>query len=42
MVNFEWTCRKEVNNLVINKKSITIDVFIDVIKKEWEEIEPEI
>src|SRR6266511_670371 len=33
---------KEVNKLVVEKKSITVDIFIDVIKKEWEEIEPEI
>ena len=31
-----------VNKLVVEKKSITVDIFIDVIKKEWEEIEPEI
>ncbi len=24
------------------KKSITIDIFIDIIKKEWKEIESEI
>ena len=33
---------REVNKLVVEKKSITVDIFIDVIKKEWEEIEPEI
>lgn len=33
---------KQVNILVIKKKSITIDVFLDIIQKEWEGIEPEI
>ena len=33
---------KEVNKLVVEKKSIIIDIFIDVIKKEWKEIELEI
>src|SRR4051812_6281078 len=33
---------KQVNILVLKKKSITIDVFLDIIQKEWEGIEPEI
>ena len=33
---------KHVNKLLAKKKSITIDVFLDIIQKEWEGIDNEI
>ena len=33
---------KHVNKLLAKKKSITIDIFLDIIQKEWEGIEDEI
>jgi transposase len=33
---------RKVNELVVKKKSITINIFQDIIRKEWEGIEPEI
>ena len=34
--------KKEINKLVIKKKLITIDIFIDIIKKKQKEIKPKI
>ncbi len=31
--------KKKINKLVVKKESITIDIFIDTIKKKWERIE---
>ena len=33
---------KQVNKLVLKKNSVTVDVFCEIIQKEWEGIEPEI
>ena len=33
---------KEVNKLVVKKEPVTVNIFIDIIKNEWEEIKSEI
>ncbi|CAB4486007.1 unnamed protein product [Rhizophagus irregularis] len=33
---------KQVNKLVVKKEPVTVDVFCEIIQKEWEGIEPEI